>query len=59
MPNATERTRIAAHAIVSVRPVERIYQGSPSTSTTRARIEQAALALKLPLPPQPASANAA
>lgn len=57
LPTSPDRTRIAAHAVVSPRTVDRCYAGARTQSTTRARIESAARELGFASPPCAESTN--
>jgi hypothetical protein len=50
IPTSHDRTRLAAHAAVSIEVVRRAYLGAPIRSTTAARIIAAARDLGLPVP---------
>jgi hypothetical protein len=52
LPTSHDLTRIAVRAIVSVRTVQRVYQGLGSAYSRR-RVREAAIALELPAPPEP------
>lgn len=52
MPSSHDLARIAVHAIVSYRTVQRVYR-SGGSEYSRRRVIEAAMALRLPLPPEP------